>query len=67
MFLQSAVGFELWSMSSSILFDNILITDSLAVADDYASKTYDLKKRKIDADSVSNFFSMISLFKTSFF
>lgn len=50
---QSAVGFELWSMSPAILFDNILITDSMAVADEYAAATYDLKKRKIDADSVS--------------
>lgn len=40
-------------MSPSILFDNILITDSISVAEDYAAKSYDLKKRKIDEESVS--------------
>ncbi|CAK8674977.1 unnamed protein product [Clavelina lepadiformis] len=39
-----AVGLELWSMSDGILFDNILITDDLSVAADYATKTWNLKK-----------------------
>ncbi|KAL0272731.1 UNVERIFIED_CONTAM: hypothetical protein PYX00_005592 [Menopon gallinae] len=51
----SAVGFELWSMSAFIFFDNILITDSISVAEDYASKSFDLKRRKIDQDSESIF------------
>ncbi|KAK6637334.1 hypothetical protein RUM44_007749 [Polyplax serrata] len=50
-----AVGFELWSMSPSILFDNVLITDSLAVAEDYAARSYDLKRKKIDQDAESLF------------
>ncbi|XP_078488916.1 calnexin isoform X1 [Ciona intestinalis] len=40
-----AVGFELWSMSEDIYFDNILITDDREVADDYAEKTWKLKKQ----------------------
>lgn len=33
---QAAVGFELWSMTENILFDNLLITDDLTVADKLA-------------------------------
>uniref|UniRef100_H2ZFG1 Calnexin n=1 Tax=Ciona savignyi TaxID=51511 RepID=H2ZFG1_CIOSA len=40
-----AVGFELWSMSEDIYFDNIIITDELSVAEDYAAKTWKLKKQ----------------------
>ncbi|CAB3374588.1 Hypothetical predicted protein [Cloeon dipterum] len=43
-----AVGFELWSMSDSILFDNIIITDSLIVAEQYAADSFDIKRLKLD-------------------
>ncbi|XP_061401879.1 calnexin [Musca vetustissima] len=46
-----AVGIELWSMSNDILFDNIIITDDLDVAIDYAAKTFDLKRKYIDKES----------------
>lgn len=41
-------------MSSDILFDNLIITDDLDVASDYAAKTFDLKRRYIDKESVSS-------------
>lgn len=34
--LQAAVGFELWSMTEDILFDNVLITDDISVANKLA-------------------------------
>ncbi|CAG9766956.1 unnamed protein product [Ceutorhynchus assimilis] len=43
----SAVGFELWSMSENILFDNLIITEEIAVADHWASATFDIKRQKI--------------------
>ncbi|KAG5881449.1 hypothetical protein JTB14_037667 [Gonioctena quinquepunctata] len=49
----SAVGFELWSMSQDILFDNIIITEELAVADKWAADTFDKKRQKIAKDSES--------------
>ncbi|XP_055836972.1 calnexin isoform X2 [Episyrphus balteatus] len=47
----SAVGIELWSMSSDILFDNLIITDDIEVATDFASKTFDIKRKYIDKES----------------
>jgi len=38
-----AVGFELWSMSGDILFDNILITDNTNEAEAFAADTFDIK------------------------
>merc|ERR1712070_1065751 len=38
------VGFELWQFKSGILFDDILVTDSIEDAFDYAEKTYKVKK-----------------------
>jgi len=35
-----AIGFELWTMTDSIAFDNILITQNIAVAEDYARNTW---------------------------
>lgn len=55
--MQSAVGFELWSMSKDIFFDNVIITDDLAVADHWAAATFDKKRQKIAKDSVSIFFN----------
>lgn len=53
LFLKVAVGIEIWSMSSDILFDNIIITDDVAIADAYAEKTFDLKRKYINKESVS--------------
>lgn len=44
----AAVGIEIWSMSNDILFDNILISDDVAVADEWAAQTFDLKVRTLD-------------------
>jgi len=43
------IGIELWTMSDNIYFDNILITDDIALADKFAGETFDLKKEVIDA------------------
>ena len=32
----AAVGFELWTMSEGIFFDNIIVTSELAIANNYA-------------------------------
>lgn len=40
-------------MSKDILFDNIIITEELAVADKWAADTFDKKRLKITKDSVS--------------
>ncbi|XP_056625856.1 calnexin isoform X2 [Triplophysa dalaica] len=40
----SAVGLELWSMSSDIFFDNFFITSDRSVADRWASDGWGLKK-----------------------
>merc|ERR1719517_256084 len=42
-------------MSDSIYFDNILVTDSLALADSLAKETFDLKMSVIDAMSGNMF------------
>jgi calnexin len=39
-----ALGLELWSMSEEIAFDNFIITHSKAVADEYATATWAVKK-----------------------
>lgn len=38
-----AVGFELWSMTENILFDNVLITDNMATATKWTEDTFNLK------------------------
>ncbi|CAH2092377.1 unnamed protein product [Euphydryas editha] len=48
-----AVGFELWSMSPSLLFDNIIVTDDEQVAAEWAKQTYAIKRAKITSDSES--------------
>lgn len=50
--LQDAVGLELWSMSDNILFDNILVTDNVAEAYQFAQETFDLKVMKIEKGQV---------------
>lgn len=47
----AAIGIELWSMSSDILFDNLIIVDDEAVARDWAAQTYDLKRKLIDKEA----------------
>ncbi|KAJ8926429.1 hypothetical protein NQ314_021217 [Rhamnusium bicolor] len=49
----SAVGFELWSMSKDILFDNIIVTEDIVIAEKWASDTFDKKRQKIAKDSES--------------
>eukprot|EP00095_Tigriopus_kingsejongensis_P004406 snap_masked-scaffold93_size381549-processed-gene-2.11 protein:Tk04406 transcript:snap_masked-scaffold93_size381549-processed-gene-2.11-mRNA-1 annotation:"hypothetical protein DAPPUDRAFT_304937" len=44
-----AFGIELWSMSDDIYFDNLLVTDSLDIAQSWAADTFDLKVQKLDA------------------
>ena len=40
----SAVGLELWSMTSDIFFDNFIISGDRRVVDDWASDGWGLKK-----------------------
>lgn len=47
----AAIGIELWSMSSDILFDNLIISDDEDVARDWAAQTYDLKRKLIDREA----------------
>ena len=42
----AAVGFELWSMQSEILFDNIIIADDLTLVNKWTLETWDLKHNK---------------------
>ncbi|CAG9563401.1 unnamed protein product [Danaus chrysippus] len=46
-----AVGFELWSMSPMLLFDNLIITDDPTVAEAWAAQGFALKKQKISSNS----------------
>jgi len=39
----TALGFELWTMSENILFDNIFIGNDASIASDFASKTFKVK------------------------
>jgi calreticulin len=41
------IGFELWQVKSGTLFDDIIVTDSLAEAQDYADETF-FKKNSIE-------------------
>ena len=50
-----AVGIELWSMSESLYFDNILITDMLEIADAWAADTFDLKVQKLEVNDAGTF------------
>ena len=52
------IGIELWTMSDAIYFDNILITDSMGLADLMARETFDLKMSVIDATN-GNIFKRI--------
>lgn len=52
----SAVGLELWSMTSDIYFDNFIITSHKEVADRWASDSWGLKKLVASANEVSGMF-----------
>merc|ERR1719315_530084 len=52
------VGLELWSMSDDLYFDNLLLTDNVALADAFARETFDLK-RAADASANGNIFRRI--------
>ncbi|XP_045478978.1 calnexin [Harmonia axyridis] len=56
-----AVGFELWSMSRDILFDNIIITEELSIAQEWAAETFEKKRQKIAKDSESVIDKLASL------
>ncbi|KYN19040.1 Calnexin [Trachymyrmex cornetzi] len=49
----SAIGFELWSMSTDIYFDNIIITDDEKVAKKWAVDTFDVRRVKIAEENDS--------------
>lgn len=40
-------------MSNEILFDNLVITDDINVAREFAANSFDIKRRYIDRESVS--------------
>lgn len=48
----SALGLELWSMTSDIFFDNFLITDDRNTADRWANDGWGLKKSAESAAEV---------------
>ncbi|XP_043786175.1 calnexin-like isoform X3 [Apis laboriosa] len=48
-----AVGFELWSMSTDILFDNIVITHDEEVAKYWADNTFEVRRAQIAEESWS--------------
>ena len=55
------MGIELWSMSDNIMFDNIIVADSVADAAQFAQETFDLKVMKMEKGQVREF-----LFKVYF-
>lgn len=54
-----AVGFELWSMSDGILFDNIIITDDMFVAEQWAAETWILKKELVERETDGVFLRLV--------
>lgn len=54
-----AVAFELWSISDGAAFDNVLITDSVDVANFVLDHTFQLKKEISDAETDHFFVKMI--------
>uniref|UniRef100_A0A4Q8K1V8 U85-Liphistoxin-Lth1a_1 n=1 Tax=Liphistius thaleban TaxID=1905330 RepID=A0A4Q8K1V8_9ARAC len=56
----AAVGFELWSMVEGIMFDNVIITDDMYVADQWAAETFSLKKELADRETDN---MLVRLFK----
>jgi len=54
-----AVAFELWSMTDMVLFDNILITDDLQVAEDWTRATWHVKRDAELAETAKNAVPML--------
>jgi len=54
-----AVGFELWSISDKIYFDNILIADDESFIDNWVDSTWSLKKKNLSHESESVFGAII--------
>jgi len=42
----AAVGFELWSMQSDILFDNLIISDDQSIIDQWTVQTWEMKRKE---------------------
>lgn len=55
---QSAVGFELWSMSLDIYFDNLIITDDEEIAKKWSDDTFEIRRVRIAEESVSVSFQL---------
>ncbi|XP_050679896.1 calnexin [Leptidea sinapis] len=49
----TAVGFELWSMSPALLFDNLIVTDDENLAAAWAAQTFALKRDRISSQAES--------------
>jgi len=62
----ATIGFELWTMSSGIVFDNIVVADDLDLAREFARQTFNIKvdQEKI-FDSITNPSQIQSLCVTS--
>ena len=58
---KSALGFELWSVSDDILFDNIIVTDDKRVAEDWAEQTWVIKHEQELAGTASAVSHSLSL------
>jgi len=58
----AAVGFELWSMQSDIVFDNIIIADELDTVQQWTQQTWNIKHSKELASETSNISGMFNSF-----
>lgn len=47
----AAVGFELWSMQSDILFDNLIIADDQSIVDQWTVQTWEMKRQQEKSNS----------------
>ncbi|XP_022178587.1 calnexin-like [Myzus persicae] len=54
-----AVGFELWSISDKIYFDNVVIADDEVHAEKWSEVTWSLKKKNVSHESESVFGAVI--------
>uniref|UniRef100_A0A183B3Z8 Calnexin n=1 Tax=Echinostoma caproni TaxID=27848 RepID=A0A183B3Z8_9TREM len=62
-----AVGWELWTMTDNIVFDNILIVDSLRAANEFARETW-LKKKdaeRLKAVAIGNSHNLFQLIRNT--
>jgi len=49
----SAVGFELWTITPNVLFDDVIITDNVDEARAFAADTFDLKMARLNRDQAN--------------